>query len=207
MTQSNPHGIKKRRSTNLPHWEQEGANIFVTFRLADSLPKVAIEKLENERRMLERKVARGALEAGEELARFNKLYSKQFEDLLDANSGECLLRDPRCAEIVANALKHFDGERYVLQAWCVMPNHVHAMITIKAAFGLDKILHSWKSFSAKMINKLLGRSGALWQPEYFDRLIRDADELRRGTQYILENPVKIGCPDWSWVDVRLVDGY
>ncbi len=156
MTQKSSHGIQKRHSTYLPHWEQEGAFLFVTFRAADSLPQSAIEKLASERRELERRVARGDLNAGEDLARFNKLFSKRLEDLLDKCTGECLLRDERTAKIVADALLHFDGVRYLLLAWCIMPNHVHVILQQRAGWGLAKILQSWKTFTARKINELHG---------------------------------------------------
>ncbi len=84
----------------------------------------------------------------------------------------------------------FDGGRYHLQAWVVMPNHVHALVTPNEAFTLSSILHSWKSYTAKRANQLLGRAGEFWQAEYFDRAIRDERHFEKAVAYIETNPVK-----------------
>ena len=120
------------------------------------------------------------------------------------------MRDNRVAEIVANALHHFDRARYSLAAWCVMPNHVHVVIqpfaglistagTPVSLTDLPDILHSWKSFTAKEANKLLRRSGEFWQAEYYDHLIRKEAEFRHAVRYVLNNPIKAGLKNWKWV--------
>ena len=201
------NGVRKRRSTYLPHWEQQGGVNFVTYRLADSLPAAAVAELKAEREALERKLGFSGIEAGNELARFNSLRSKRIETLLDNGHGECLLANNSAAQIVRDNLLHFSGRRYELLCWCVMPNHVHVLIRPLDGWGLEKIVHGWKSYTAKQINRLQGRTGTVWQAEYFDRLIRNRDELRRGVQYILENPVKAGLGPWKWVDVSLDSGF
>ena len=114
-------------------------------------------------------------------------------------TGPAAWLDPRVAEMVSNALQHFEGERYTLVAACVMPNHVHAVFAPLHGHGLADILHSWKSFTSKEANKLLGTTGQFWEREYFDRLIRNADELERTVRYVAENPTKAGLKDWKWV--------
>ncbi len=88
-----------------------------------------------------------------------------------------------------------------LLAWCVMPNHVHVLFSPLREHTLDAILHSWKSYSARKANALLGRTGPFWQREYFDHLVRDQSSLRRITQYIQDNPKRAGLLDWPWVEV------
>jgi len=131
-----------------------------------------------------------------------RLFSERVQDWLDAGAGSCLLRDERAAEIVANALKHFDGQRYELGSWVVMPNHVHALVTPREGWELDKILHSWKSFTSHEIDKTLGRSGTLWQHEGYDHIVRNPRALWRIEQYIAENPAKAGITT-QWVHSRL----
>ncbi|MCC6574872.1 MAG: transposase [Planctomycetes bacterium] len=194
--------IRKRRSTFLPHWEQDGATYSVTFRLADSLPTEAVEKLLTRRRSLSREFgARGIFDRRRDLEQLRHLWSEEFERLLDAGTGECLLRDDRVAAIVVECLKHFDEQRYKLIAWCIMPNHVHVVVRPVAEWGLEKLLHTWKSFTAHQVNKLLNREGTFWQDEYFDRLVRDDAELASSVQYVLENPWRSGLKRWTWVDV------
>ncbi|MCX6646059.1 MAG: transposase, partial [bacterium] len=103
------------------------------------------------------------------------------------------------AVVIANALKFFDGDRYHLFAWCVMPNHVHAILKPLGINKLPEILYSWKSFTSKEANKILGRSGQFWQTEYFDRLIRDPDEFEYSVPYVLNNPKQAGLLNWKWV--------
>ena len=59
-----------------------------------------------------------------------------------------------------------------------------------------------KGFSARSINKLLGETGKVWQPDYFDRYIRDAKHFATAVRYIENNPVKAGFvakpEDWRF---------
>src|SRR5437773_1347543 len=172
---------------HLPHWEQEGATYFVTLRLADSIPNTLLTEWHDELqtwlkfhpRPWDHKTA--------------KEYERRFVDgpekWLDRGHGECHLRNQRLAAIVANALRHFDRERYRLDAFVVMPNHVHVLVQPKSGHSLSEILHSWKSFSAHSINKALHRKGDFWMEESHDRMVRDFEELERYRDYIKENPV------------------
>jgi len=110
----------------------------------------------------------------------------------DAGHGACWLRDPRIAPLVEEALLHFDGQRYRLIAWCVMPNHVHALVETREEWPLTGIVHSWKSFTAHRANSILKRSGDFWLREYFDRFIRDERPFANAVGYIEMNPVQAG---------------
>ncbi|HMJ04912.1 MAG TPA: AIR synthase related protein, partial [Chthoniobacterales bacterium] len=175
---------------NLPHWQQPGATYFVTFRLADSLPEVRLSELEQER---ERWLTFHPLPwSADDRREYVERFSERVEQWLDAGEGECVLARPEAAATVANALQHFEMERYELGAWVVMPNHVHALVKPKAGFDLGKILHSWKSFTANEINRGLGRTGAFWQRESYDHIVRDEAAFVRITDYILGNPATAG---------------
>ncbi|MCA8937286.1 MAG: transposase [Planctomycetes bacterium] len=196
-----PHGrIHKRSRGKLPHWERDGGTYFVTFRLADSLPAASRDAIEAERLDIVRTAQHLKRElSNSELARLEQFHTGKIEELLHAGHGACHLRDDRCAQIVADSLGHFDDDRYVLHAWCVMPNHVHVVFTVAEGHRLSDILHSWKSFTANTCNKLLGRRGPFWMDESFDRLIRDETEFNRRVRYTLDNPIKAGLHDWKWV--------
>ena len=122
--------------------------------------------------------------------------------MLDRGLGECHLRDPRVAKMVEDALLYFDTERYRLLCWCLMPNHVHTMIETYPDHPLDKITHSWKSYTSKEANEILNRSGKFWQREYHDRFIRDDEHYANTVRHIENNPVKAGlvpkAEDWRW---------
>ncbi|TVQ59408.1 MAG: hypothetical protein EA379_11200 [Phycisphaerales bacterium] len=96
---------------------------------------------------------------------------------------------------VMDACAHWHGDRARIHLITVMPDHVHMILSpVERSPGewwsLQEIIHSVKSFSAHEIQKLRGESGPLWQTEYFDRLLRDADEFVEKWNYMLNNPVK-----------------
>jgi REP element-mobilizing transposase RayT len=131
---------------------------------------------------------------------------RRIEEYLDAGHGNRWLNRADIARLVERALFHFDGRRYLLLAWCIMPNHVHTMIETREGFTLAGILHSWKSFTANRANQLLKRRGEFWQREYLDRYIRNAEHYQQAVAYIEENPVKAGLArvktDWPWSSAR-----
>jgi len=188
-----------RQGAYLPHWTCEGATYSVAFRLADSLPEPIVEawKLERDKIASNAQSQNRALTEHEE-KRLRHLYSEKVEKYLDAGHGECWLKDGRIAVIVRDALRHFDNQRYDIVAWCVMPNHVHAVVRPKAGHDLSGILHSWKSFTANRINQMLGRTGAVWQAESYDHLIRDEQDFQHAVAYVLDNPKAAGLEDWPW---------
>jgi len=106
--------------------------------------------------------------------------------------GSCMLRDAAIATIVRDALCHFDDQRYHLHAWCIMPNHVHVVVTPWGAHTLSEILHSWKSYTAHAINKQRGVRGEVWERESFDHLVRSSESLGRFIAYVDNNPVEAG---------------
>ncbi len=175
---------------NLPHWQQEGRTYFVTFRLRDSLPQEKLEALrKNRAEWLDTNPEPWSAAQSQE---YHEMFSEKVQQWLDAGYGSCLLKDPALAQIVADALRHFDGERYDLVAWVVMPNHVHVLLTPRPGFALGRILHSWKSFSAHEINKQTGRQGDVWQHETYDHIVRDPDSLWHFAKYIVDNPRQAG---------------
>ncbi len=172
----------------LPHFDEPGLIQVITLRLWDSLPAKIVEQLEKD-----------SLEDSAKRAR--------TEEYLNAGYGACYLSDPRIARLVENALLHFDGQRYRLIAWVIMPNHVHVLLEIFAGYPLDRVVHSWKSYTANEANKLLQRQGRFWFREYFDRYIRDEQHFANAVRYIHENPVKAGlverAEDWEFSSAKL----
>jgi REP element-mobilizing transposase RayT len=184
----------------LPHWEIENGFYFITFRLADSLPKAVNEKLEAKRKIKisQLKIKNRKQFSDSEYKRLKILMTRETDDYLDKCHGSCVLAKPEAAEIMAEALKFFQDKKYRLFAWCVMPNHVHVVLKTLPGYTVSRIVGSWKSFTSKEINKLEGTTGRLWQPERYDRLIRDEEEFLRISRYVYENPDKAGLKDWRW---------
>jgi REP element-mobilizing transposase RayT len=188
---------------HLPHWEVEGGTYFVTIRLGDSLPLSVLESIRFERKDILLNAERQSRKVSDtELERLEELFSERIEACLDSGIGACHLANPLIADLVAGALQFFDGQRYRQFAWSVMPNHVHAVFLALPNWSLEKVLHSWKSFTAKEANKMLEREGRFWEEEYFDHLIRDEDEFCRYIEYVASNPRRAGLKGWRWVWVR-----
>jgi REP element-mobilizing transposase RayT len=178
----------------LPHFDGgEGHPQAVTFRLADSMPEAVVAA------WLEELKCRPTAERDTELR-------KRMEVYLDAGHGACHLRNPRIGLLVESAFLFFDGLRYHLHAWVVMPNHVHLLFTPAVGRSLSELVKAWKSFTSKEANRILGRGGQFWQADYFDRFIRDEEHFARATEYIENNPVKAGLcarpEDWPWSSAR-----
>ncbi|MBN1556506.1 MAG: class I tRNA ligase family protein [Phycisphaerae bacterium] len=198
--ENNEEGIDKRQGAFLPHWTQKGATYSVSFRLVDSLPRNVLESWRIERQsILDRAEKQNRSLTRQEEKELAKLYSQRVEAFLDVGHGQCYLRNDEVAEMVKNALLHFDGDRYDLIAWCIMPNHVHVVIRPKPEYELSKILQSWKSFTAKQANTILGLEGTFWQQEYYDHLIRDEEDFCHAVNYVLSNPGNAGLENWLWV--------
>ncbi len=182
----NPQQAIDRHRVNLPHWQQGEAWLFVTWRLADSLPKAVVEKLATRRAHWEAAHPKPWDDAT--LKEHNRLFTLGFEALLDDAHGSCILRDAAMSQIVSDALLHFNGERYQLDSFVVMPNHVHVLFQLQGVNRLEEIIHSWKRFTSREINKAKGKAGQLWQREYWDRLIRSQRHMDWTREYIGRNP-------------------
>ena len=166
-----------------PHFDQPGLIQSITFRLHDSVPAALVQQWREELDILSNTPA-----DDERQARLREMLDK-YED---AGHGACHLRQPEIAALVENALRHFDGERYRLLEYCIMPNHVHVLVETVPGHTLSDVVQSWKSFTAKKANQILGQTGKFWMADYFDRYIRNEDHLTTVRRYIRENPVKAG---------------
>jgi REP element-mobilizing transposase RayT len=188
----------------LPHLKREGGTYFVTFRQAGSLPREVLLRFKQERQVvLQQAEAASRPLTWHEQEELFRWYSNRVDKHLDAGNGVCYLRDPALADIVAGAIQFFNGQRYELRAWVVMPNHAHVVVRPMAGHTLTGILHSWKSYSAHEINRRLPQKVVpFWQSESYDHLVRDEDDLHRCCHYTLMNPVNAGLcarlEDWKW---------
>jgi len=175
----------KRR---LPHWEQPGCTYFATFRTADSLPKSVLDFLELERNywMLEHPLPWNC----ETRLEYSRKILEPLDRWLDKGLGACDLAKPQLSRIVRDSLRYFDGRRYSLDEYVIMPNHVHCLILPLSGVWLREIVKSWKSYSSRRINERKGIKGRFWMGESFDRIVRDQAELERYRNYIRQNPIR-----------------
>ena len=177
----------------LPHRDEPGLVQFVTFRLADAFPAELRSEWEELLKIEDDRKRRIELEA-----------------YLDKGHGECHLRRSAVAKLVEGALLFRHGADYDLRAWVVMPNHVHLLVEIWQK-PLVQLIKDWKGYTARRINRVLGRSGKLWQDDYWDRYIRDEAHYRKVVHYIEANPVKAGLvktpEQWPFSSARFRDEY
>jgi len=201
---------------HLPHWQSAGATLFVTFRLAGSLPQAVIAALQEQYRQEERGLLDIAdMQGHQEQAYLNarRAFGRWDVALDTAKGSPRWLADPQIAPIVVEALHYRDERVYDLVTFCVMPNHVHLVCTpLQREDGtyhaLYRILQSLKRHTARQSNKILQRQGAFWQAESYDHVARDADELMRIIWYVINNPVKAGLVSdweaWPWTYVSRI---
>ena len=225
---------------NLPHIQTPGATLFVTFQLAGSIPQHVLAQWETEKLQFDREKSRllrlpndsgpastqhRHLEEKNKHLEWHRQWFRKFERTLDgAERGPVWLKDDRIAKEIAESLHYRDGKVYGLDAYCIMSNHVHVVLTPLATQStrtdivnatediaqtkdlcynsLSSIMQSLKGYTARKANRLLGRSGTFWQRESYDHIVRDANEWQRIITYVLNNPVKAGLVDtwekWQW---------
>ena len=192
------------RRGELPHWWQIGCTTFITFRTHDAIPTAVHRRICNDRDRWLREHTRLPPQAtphemmeqlsAEQQTDVRRRFAAAFESALDLGHGACPLRRMEAARIVADALHHADGLRYELADYVVMPNHVHALIVPIQDFSPADICWSWKRYTARELNKLLGTSGTFWQGESFDHLVRSPEHFLKYRRYIHDNPRKAGLP-------------
>jgi len=182
-----------------PHWSQAGAVVFVTLRTRDSIPQEVIQRWECEKN--DWMLRRGYTTSGDwsqvlpvldekERREFHKHFNRCREDALDTCRGRCLLRHPELATIVADSLMHFDGRRYRMGDFVVMPNHVHLLAAFPTAEAMQTQLDSWTHYTAFRIQQHIGEKGRFWQQEPFDHLVRSLEQYEYLRDYIAGNPKK-----------------
>jgi len=185
----NPDEEIIRSGGYLPHWEQQGACYFITFRLADSLPSELLEKWKGDRAVWMNENPQPWSEETEN--EYHRIFSLKIEAWLDQGRGECVIKDDAVRDIVLSKILEKHSETHFIHKLVIMPNHLHVLVSVMGG-KLSDLMHQWKGSTAYLINKHLSRSGTLWQRDYFDRMIRDARHFERCRRYIANNPEKAG---------------
>jgi REP element-mobilizing transposase RayT len=120
---------------------------------------------------------------------------KQFDRALDASDTGHVFKNPHCAAALERQLLFFDGARYDLLGWCIMPNHAHIVCCCLNGTQLGQIVRSWKVFATASINRILRTSGPVFAKDYYDRFMRDGAQTERAIAYVENNPVAAGLCD------------
>ena len=189
-----------RSRRNFPHWFQPETTVFLTFRTIDSMPRDVVlrrqDELENWLKL--QGLPLSAVRESTHIAslpavvqrEFRRLSDRLWHGALDECHGACVLRRPALANIVRDALRYFDGDRYDLDSLVVMPNHVHLLVQFRTTTTLKAQSESWLRYSARQINLELGQQGPFWRSEPFDHLVRSLEQFEYLQQYIADNPRK-----------------
>ena len=139
-----------------PHWSQAGAVVFITMRTRDSIPQDVIKRWEREKQ--DWVVRRGhpgnvhwshlipTLDIAEQLA-FKKQFNRCREEFLDTCHGACVMRQQELSQIVADSFMHFDGDRYRMGDFVVMPNHAHLLVAFSSPDALKTQCDSWMHYT------------------------------------------------------------
>jgi len=199
FTPESPTAVSRGR---LPHVEQPNACYFITFRTADSLPRAVTAALAAQRAAWLQQLGGESRDNAEHecLARlsrpdrveFARRCARAWHDSLDSCHGVCVLRTHSLRQHVVDSLCHGDGVRYDLDAFVVMPNHVHMLVGFSEPGSMRRQCASWKHYSATRIQRALGRRGRFWQSESYDRVVRDFRSLEAYRRYIADNPRRAG---------------
>jgi len=187
-----PSGETREYHNNLTHWEQDAAPYFITFRLGDSIPAEVVRELGEKRRLWLLVNPRPWSEETD--LEFHQRFSAKIDAWMDRGHGECWLRRAELRGRVLDALLQGHEQSYRMRIFVIMPNHVHLIVSLQDV-PLSTAVKQWKGSSATAINGLLGRSGPLWQKDYFDRLIRGPIHLGNAVRYIQRNPPKAHLRD------------
>lgn len=184
---------------NLPHWKKPGAIYWITFRLADSIPQGKLNVWKAERDHWKSKHPEPW--SDEEWKEYNKRFGDRLEKWLDAGHGSCALRKPKIREIVKECILRFNGERFLLHAGVIMPNHVHLLLEPLAGHSLSELLKGIKGASSRRINQLLNKTGhRFWMDESYDHIVRSEAQYQHFIRYITENPIKANLSEKQyWV--------
>ena len=188
----------------LPHWTQAGTIAFITWRTWDSMPEKVIRRWQDERSAWLRQHGIDPTRSDWEarlrdrdvklFAEMKHFVADRWNDHLDECHGSCVLRIPEIATIVSESLQHFNGNRYELTDYVVMPNHVHLLVAFPDEQSQLAQCESWKHYTAVQINKRLGRKGRFWQQDAFDHLVRSPEQFTYLRRYIVDNPKKAKLP-------------
>ncbi|HEX5810156.1 MAG TPA: transposase [Anaerolineales bacterium] len=198
---------------NLPHIHPDNYPIFFTFNLVDSLPVEIVKQLRSQREQ----ELKSANSKDRQYGIDERYFAKHDEWLDRCEHGPHWLQSENIAKIVVDEIHRMENERYLLMAYCIMPNHVHLLIRSllreqlrhkgkTAKFPVADTMRLLKGRTARLSNLELNRNGSFWHHESYDHYVRNEDELTRTILYIINNPVKAGLvrewKDWKFTYVN-----
>ena len=146
---------------HLPHQIPEGFPIFITCNLKGAIPEEVRERFLRERERLEREPFRPAESQNARRIRHSKIIFAMTDGFLDGQkTGPLYLREPDAAKLVEDAILFGVPERYKLFAHCVMPNHIHLLLT--PVWKYRKLMQGLKGYTAYEVNQLQKQRGRVF---------------------------------------------
>ena len=178
----NPSDETQKHGEKLPHWQQGEVIQFITFRLADSMPRTKLRQWQEE--LTTWKIHHPEPWTDEVEREYHQRFTWKLESWMDEGFGSCIFNDATQRQVLEATLMHDHETKAIHHTWVIMPNHVHLLFTPLAP--LEKLMQSWKGISARRIG-----NGSIWQKNYRDTLIRDASHFANAVRYIRRNPAKL----------------
>ena len=197
-------GMHEPYRRRLPHIMPPGETLFITYRLYNTLPYSVLLDLQSEHAsfLTKQKQKNPDLSEKDINQQWEARYFLTIDSFIDKFSeGDNWLCETHVASLVKEAIHYRDGNRFDLHAYCIMPNHVHLLVTNNQQnVPFYRVLGSLKANSAKVINEHLNRVGKpLWASESYDHVVRTGKSFERIISYIVGNPVKAGFVK-NWED-------
>jgi REP element-mobilizing transposase RayT len=182
---------------SLPHWEVVDGLYFVTIHVRGAVPEEAMRRISGKLESI------GNEDESDYAERYRRVF-RNIESYLEDAPQVCDLDDPKAAGLIVEAIDYYVSQgKWRIIAYVIMPNHVHLFFSSDTP--LKRLLEDFKRWTAKKIREAQGKSGRLWQREWFDHWSRSAEQDARIIRYIRDNPVKAGLVsdwrDWRWTRV------
>ena len=187
---SNSRETERFWRNRLPHWEINEATYFITIRCHGSIPRQGQNRI--------REISNSISKIDSNSEQHSQLQRTIFatcEKYLDHGYGFSPFRDNAITGTFLSILKKWAEEaKWKIATYCVMPNHIHLLASKhnEQSLNLKAYVSQLKGRSSRILNMKLARSGAFWQPDWFDRWVRNESEYNKTAAYIQNNPVKAG---------------
>jgi REP element-mobilizing transposase RayT len=104
-------------------------------------------------------------------------------------------------QTIKSLLFYRNQKRIRLYSYCVMPDHLHLVMSPANDFGVSQLVRNLKTYTTKLAQEK-GLNGKLWQKSFYDHIIREDESLLKICEYVLANPVRKGlagrAEEWAY---------
>ncbi|MCH8527430.1 MAG: transposase [Kiritimatiellae bacterium] len=187
----------QQTQNDLPHWHQPLRLQFFTWNLGDALPVKAMARLKRERESWLYQHPKPW--SDEEYQIYFERFTDRIDRWLALGRGESIFREVKAAGLMAEVLQFHEGKKMRMDAFVIMPNHIHCLAQLCGETTVSELMHSWRSYSALQLNRLRNRKGKLWSEDFWDRVIRSPENYWHVRKYIKDNPRKANLSEGNYL--------